>query len=413
MSNNRIYYASQTAQLRPQDAEGTSLYPYWYQPLGLQSVSMSTSFDLQQAFQLGTVELYDNVENVPNVEVTLNRVIDNTTPLYAMCMGGENGADGANAGQSLGSLVNNRVNFRLGIFSDTQQYVSSNASSHVICSGMYLSRFNYTIPVEGNGTEEITLVGNHKIWNTGSFTGQSSYTFTAASIFNPSTTVGSIKPTQTSGILTRQFVNLASSTLPLGAGGIRRPNGAAGALPHIQNITIGADLGRENINQLGRFSPYCRYTTFPVEVTSEFQVVTTDGDKVDLSDFRNSDFCGTSHTNLVKHSISIRLNTANTTNVCNNYMTLNLGNKNTLTSVNYTGGDTGGGNATVTYSFRNFNDFNITTAGTFANGIAISVGSGGGVSALSDNTPTDNNLVNLSEDTITEPNYSGDNNNVE
>ena len=45
-------------------------------------------------------------------------------------------------GQALGTLSANRVNFRLGIFEDNKQYVSSDALSHVVCSGMYLSRFN-------------------------------------------------------------------------------------------------------------------------------------------------------------------------------------------------------------------------------------------------------------------------------
>ena len=39
---------------------------------------------------------------------------------------------------------------------------------------------------------------------------------------------------------------------------------------------------------------------------------------------------------------------------------IDLGTKNKLTSVNYTGGDTGGGNATITYSYQTFNDFTYT-----------------------------------------------------
>ena len=34
---------------------------------------------------------------------------------------------------------------------------------------------------------------------------------------------------------------------------------------------------------------------------------------------------------------------------------IDLGTKNKLTNVSYTGGDTGGGNATITYSYSNFN----------------------------------------------------------
>jgi hypothetical protein len=381
MPNNRIYYASQTAQLRPQDAEGTNKFAHWYQPLGLQSVGMNTTFNLEQAFQLGTVELYENIENVPNVEVTMNKVIDNTAPLYAMCMGGAGGVDAA-FGQDLGSLVNNRVNFRLGIFEDNKQFVSSTAKSHVVCSGMYLSRLNYTLPIDGNGSEEVTLVGNHKIWNTGAFLGQASYTFSASTIFNPTTVVDGITPTNTSGIVTRQYVNIINSVLPVGSGGIKRPNSAGGgqtgatSLPHFQSITVSADLGRENINELGKFSPYCRYTTFPIEVTSEFQVVSPDGDYVDAKDFYLQEFCGQSKTNLKKHDIRIHLNSSNSANSCSQGMILDLGNKNVLTSVNHTGGDTGGGNVTVTYSFRNFNNFKINASGTYSNGIAIAVADG-------------------------------------
>ena len=36
-----------------------------------------------------------------------------------------------------------------------------------------------------------------------------------------------------------------------------------------------------------------------------------------------------------------------------------MGQKNKLSSVSYGGGDAGGGNATVTYSYTNFNDFTV------------------------------------------------------
>jgi len=428
MPNNRIYYASQTAQLRPQDAD-TTYFGSWYQPLGLQSVGMNTTFNLQQAFQLGTVELYENIENTPNVEVTMTKVIDNTAPLYTMCMGGSAGADGANGGQSLGSLVNNRVNFRLGIFADNKQYVKNSASSHVVCSGMYLSRFNFTIPIDGNGTESVTLVGNHKIWNTGTFLDQSTYGFNATTVFDPATVVGSITPTKTSGVLTRQYVNILDSVLPEGSGGIKLPNSAGFAQtsgtsrPHYQSITVSADLGRENINELGKFSPYCRYTTFPIEVTSEFQVVSPNGDYVNANDFYLQDFCGVSKTNLKKHEIKIQINTANTANTCGNGMILDLGKKNVLTSVNHTGGDTGGGNVTVTYGFRNFNNFAISASGTYADGIAIDA-STGSVSALDykeesqpnvtvqpSHTSQPNEVSLLNTETI-DSNYTGDTDNV-
>ena len=37
-----------------------------------------------------------------------------------------------------------------------------------------------------------------------------------------------------------------------------------------------------------------------------------------------------------------------------------LGTRNKLTSVNYTGGETGGGNSTISYSYQTFNDFKVS-----------------------------------------------------
>ena len=45
-----------------------------------------------------------------------------------------------------------------------------------------------------------------------------------------------------------------------------------------------------------------------------------------------------------------------------------MGDNNKLSSVTYTGGDTGGGNVTVTYSYSNFNSLTVTDPlGTGAN----------------------------------------------
>ena len=49
----------------------------------------------------------------------------------------------------------------------------------------------------------------------------------------------------------------------------------------------------------------------------------------------------------------------------NDSLTIDLGNKNKLTSVNYTGGEAGGDNATITYSYQTFNKFVVTASGTF------------------------------------------------
>jgi hypothetical protein len=148
----------------------------------------------------------------------------------------------------------------------------------------------------------------------------------------------------------------------------------------IQNITISANLGRENINELGYFGPYYKYTTFPIEVTSEFQVISTSGDLVDAADFDTFSGCSnTNYQNLADKEIAIKICGLTS----NDYMIIDLGKKNKLTSVNYTGGDTGGGNATTTYSFQTFNKFNIIPTGDYREYKNFSDGSSSNTTAVS------------------------------
>jgi hypothetical protein len=350
-ANNRIFYATQAVALLPQNADGTSLYSTsWYLPKGLQSVGITTNFALEQVFQLGQIELYDQTEDVPEVEVTMNKVLDGTAPLYLLCMGGSAGIAGAN-GKELPAVANNRVNFRLGIFADSNSAATGTPQNFVDCSGMYLSSVSYAFPVDGNATEDVTLVGNNKYWNSGSLFATSTAMYSTGSGSSPST-------------VRRYSLDFSSGNtiLPTGAGGIPIPSGRTEQRPYLQNISISTDLGREAVNELGRMAPYFRYVNFPVEVTSEFEVVAADGDQIDASDFSDKSGCGQSYKNLTEKPIKI--------NICGSgagdSLTIDLGSKNKLTSVNYTGGDSGGGNATITYSFQSFNKFVVSASGTYA-----------------------------------------------
>jgi hypothetical protein len=321
-----------------------------------------------------------------------------------MAMGGGGGIGGANGG-GIVQLSNNRVHFRLGIYADNKQFAQDTADSYVVCTGMYLSNFTYTFPVDGNATEQVTLVGNSKKWNS-TYDGVNTGGVDVVDTFSPGKTLSdNFTPSASSGILRRQYFDIINSVLPLGSGGIGgQLNGTK--LPHLQNITFSANLGRESINQLGKFGPYCRYATFPVEVTSEFEMIAQDGDGVDLKDFSGDDFCGTSKTNIAYKTIRLSVCDAVATTTANG-LVFDLGTKNTLTSVNYAGGDTGGGNATITYSFRNFNDFVITASGYYAKGATVPDDGGGSVSFQAIKTPAPVSTINSDLDY-----NNGDTNNV-
>ena len=83
-----------------------------------------------------------------------------------------------------------------------------------------------------------------------------------------------------SGVQRRVDVLVNDSTLPAI---VKSQVGADSDSKHIQSISISTDFSQENILELGRFGPYARYATFPVEVTAEFEVIATSGDLVSVS----------------------------------------------------------------------------------------------------------------------------------
>ena len=49
---------------------------------GVQSVGITTNFNLEQVFELGQIQIYENVEAVPDIEITMEKVLDGEPLLY-------------------------------------------------------------------------------------------------------------------------------------------------------------------------------------------------------------------------------------------------------------------------------------------------------------------------------------------
>jgi hypothetical protein len=345
MPNNRIYYAIQVVKMRPcrtDPSTGTTTYGTEKVLRGVQSVGMTTNFNLEQVYQLGQLDLYDNVEEVPDIEVTLNKVLDGTRALYNIATDGSAG-NGNNL--QLTEIGDRRCDIALGIYDDTDVNTSGAATTYVVCTGMYVSNVSYSLTSDGNFTEDLTLVGNHKKWTNTAGAGITSFS-------------SGIATSESKKVHRRWSLDRTTNTvLPTGVSGGIPGSFAAGSGLHVNSITLTCNLGREAINELGARSPYYRYISFPVEVTSEFEITATDGDKVDADDFSSTGGCAAaSSSNLTDKQIKV---TICAINGAGTGYTIDLGTKNKLTSVNYTGGDTGGGNATVTYSFQTFNSFKV------------------------------------------------------
>ena len=81
MANNRIYYAIQQVSFGKNSSGtgGTKVAAH-----GVQSCGITTTFNLEQVFELGQLAIYENVEGTPDIEVTMTKVLDGYIPLYCL-----------------------------------------------------------------------------------------------------------------------------------------------------------------------------------------------------------------------------------------------------------------------------------------------------------------------------------------
>lgn len=340
-TNNRIFFAIQALGFAPDGvvASGTSDPSGFITAHGVQSVGITTTFNLEQVFELGQLELYENIEGIPDIELTAQKVLDGYPLLYHL-------ATPSGAAASLVGRSNEQAFVALNIYQDTQESATGVPLQQLGMSGMFVSALTYTLSVDGNSTEDITLVGNNKEWKA------------SGTDFVPVGLDGTDVPlalAASGGVQRREDVLMGSggagsgSLWPTDIPGIDASgfnlevDGSFAA--HLQTVTISTDLGREELLELGRRGPYFRFVTFPIEVTTAIDVTSSEGDLVDAL----ADPPGGS--NLTAQVIDI---------VMREGSRFNLGGNNKLASIAYGGGDTGGGNVITTFSYSNFNNFTAT-----------------------------------------------------
>jgi hypothetical protein len=334
-NENRIYYATQSVQLNGPSGKNIVTNTAWDTVRGLQSVGINTNFNLEPIYQLGQLSLYDNYEEIPEVEISLNKVLDGSQTIYAMTMG---------TGQ-LTKLSDHRCGFRLNLYPEASGSTSGGGFAYVECVPAYLSSVTYSFPSEGNCTEEVSLVSNDKVWTNDTKAGFTTVGDTAPTITEP------LKIADNPAIIRRGLIS--GLTIPTGAGG-GTGGYESGGIPtgmKVQSMNISMNLGRESIYKLGQRTPYYRYVNFPVEITCEIECIAGDGDLAGLPQPVAGNPACQNPKALSNKAIAIQL--------CDG-MKIDLGDKCKLSSVNYQGGDTGGGNVTVTYSYITYNDFTYT-----------------------------------------------------
>jgi len=330
---NRIYFAHHALGFAPM---GTTSFT---QVHGAQDGGLSTNFELTDINEIGQLSSYESVEDVPQVEITLEKVLDGYPLLYHLATPGA-------TTDSLAGRGNQQSIFAMSVFDDDQDSASGTPVVQFTSSGVYCDSLRYEFPSEGPMKESVTLRGDHGVWTT------SGFTFTGT-LFDDTDEPLAL----TSGLGGVQFkenlkfvpnLNGDYTILPHGLGGIPGISSSGtndvvadvfGA--HISQITVSCDLNREDIKELGRRKYYFRSITFPVDVTTEITVTSTAGNQIDA--LPDGVISGQ---NVFNQQIVV---------VTEDSTKIDLGYKNKLTSVTWGGAGAGGGNAVDTYSYRNKN----------------------------------------------------------
>jgi len=259
--------------------------------------------------------------------------------------------------------------FLMSVFDDAQKFASGTPVAALLSSGIYPQSVSYSFPTEGNQTESLSLIGNHKVWYSnvtdtllkgaiwgpaedspfavgasGGVGRRENIVFapnTLAAFYGASTDTNGIPISDKVTVLPTQITGISPSGLNLKSGDEFNC--------HVQSIEVSTNLGRDTLFELGRRVPYFRFVTFPTEVTCSITITATGGDNISATEEGGTNNAGAG-SNLKNETIRIRTM---------NGLFIDLGVKNKINSITYGGGDAGGGNDAVTYNFSNFNDFDV------------------------------------------------------
>ncbi len=356
MANKRLFYACEQVGFAK---DGTTSYVAAH---GVQSVGITTNFNLETVFEIGQLEVYQIIEQIPDVEVNMEKVIDGYPLLYHLA------TNGATEGSLLGRS-NIKCIVGLSVFNETSPAASGTPLAEVSMSGMVISNVTYTLPVQGNITEAITLMGNDKRWRDSETLG--SGVFNGAFAGNNDAPLD-LNPASGNSIQRREHIimvpptggsySLDANNMVIGPVSIFPTDiygiSSSGLNPQIsdgtftvpfQSVTISADLGRETIFELGTRLPYYKFVSYPVEVRTEYEVVLTKWDNISGTAAGGVNGAPVGYNT---KNQSIRINLKDNTSI-------DCGTRNKLATVAWQGGDAAGGNVTGRYSYQGYNNLTV------------------------------------------------------
>lgn len=272
---------------------------------GVQNLTLNTQQEYLTVDNFGSYDAF-HVADHPKISINLTRVISNGgTALYS---------------GALKDNINNHTNYIcLFIGDDTKPHISgATAPKNIYLENVSINSVGYSLSVDGNLTEQIGFIGFHRE-NNGCPTG--------IEAFNDLANGGNVMRRQhyQSGLINDQLIS----------------------------FDVSVDFGIEDVKEFGKnftdqsVGPY-RYARTPITVSTRVEA------------YIDNDFGGyeVNPTGSACQGVDIGQSRVLSIALCNG-QTLSLG-TGVVTDVEYGGGDTGGGNATVTYSYESLNTFDIS-----------------------------------------------------
>jgi hypothetical protein len=315
MGNKRVFYACQGLSL-----DGRPLY-------GVQNLSISTDHNTNVVENWGQLTISGVYADTPKSNISFSRILGSGNPDERQG-GGIYGP--AITGSLTGICTNHERQLCVFFTADTEEGIGESSVGNVIgFKDVSVDSISYSINVDGFLTEDVQMIAYHKMNDSGLCD------FSALDFI----------PSGIKGIpIRRQHIQSFSV-------GEKAPTGAV-----ITDLNITIPFNIQTVEEFGtafsRHSNRYRYATFPIVSNYSVTALYQNTPEFDNYLFSESGIACNIIENLPQEeSLSV--------SVCSNTMGIDLGHC-ILQSVDYGGGDTGGGSATLTYNYNCYNSGLIT-----------------------------------------------------
>tara|TARA_R100000278_G_scaffold56667_1_gene46807 strand:+ start:5599 stop:6573 length:975 start_codon:yes stop_codon:yes gene_type:complete len=321
MGNKRVFYACQGLSL-----DGRPLY-------GVQNLSIRTDHNTNVVENWGQLAISGVYADTPKANISFSRILGSGNPDTHKREG--NGIYGpAITGSLTGICANHGRKLCVFFTADTEEGIGDNSVGNVVgFKDVSVNSISYSINVDGFLTEDVQMIAYHKMNDTGLCD------FSSLDFINGS------PPSGVKGVpIRRQHIQSFSV-------GEKAPSGAV-----ITDLNITIPFNIQTVEEFGtafsKHSNRYRYATFPIVSNYSVTALYQNTPEFDNYLFSESGIACDIIENLPQQeNLSV--------SVCNNTMDIDLGHC-ILQSVDYGGGDTGGGNATLTYNYNCYNSGLIT-----------------------------------------------------